>query len=262
MSEIDLELREINKVFQRKTGDIVKGLSDINLSVQKGEVVAIIGTNGAGKSTLFNALAGLIQVDSGQIQLVGEDITRQSQFDLADRVARVFQNPGMGTAPRMTVFENLMLASKRGQKRGWSISLTHNNKDIMAQYLEQFHLDLEKRLDLPIENLSGGQRQTISLVMATIQKPQLLLLDEHTSALDPRTAKQVMEMTQKMVREENLTTLMITHRIQDAINYSDRIIVMHQGRMVKEYNKDDITALEVGTIYEFMENLVEIEANA
>lgn len=262
MNQNYLHLEDVNKTFTRKTGDLVHGLQNINLSVKEGEVLAIIGTNGAGKSTLFNSLAGLIPIDSGQIILADEDISKQSQFELADRVARVFQDPSMGTAPRMTVFENLMLAKKRGQKRGWSLSLNSTNKKEIAGYLEQFHLDLEKRLDLPIENLSGGQRQTVSLVMATLQKPQLLLLDEHTSALDPRTAKQVMTMTHKMIKEHNLTTLMITHHMQDALNYGDRIVAMHQGKIARIYEKDEIKDLEVGHLYQMMEELVEIEANA
>lgn len=255
-----LKLEKVDKVFQRNGGSTVKGLDNINLQVQEGEVIGIIGTNGAGKSTLFNALAGLIMADSGRIELAGEDVTRQNQYQLANRVARVFQNPSMGTAPRMTVFENLMLAKKRGQSRGLSLSLNANNKAEMAEYLKQFHLDLEKRLDLAIENLSGGQRQIISLVMATLLKPQLLLLDEHTSALDPRTARQVMEMTQNMVREHYLTTLMITHHMQDALNYSDRIVVMHQGAIHRIYEGEERATLEVGHLYEMLENLVELEA--
>lgn len=257
-----LEIEHISKVFQRKTGDIVKGLEDITLTANKGEIIAIIGTNGAGKSTLFNALTGHITPDVGSIHLNQQDITTIPQIQRASIVARVFQNPSMGTAPRMSVFENLMLASKRGQRRGLSFSLNSTNKEKMAEYISQFNLDLEKRLDLPIEYLSGGQRQIISLVMATIQKPELLLLDEHTSALDPRTAKQVMQMTHKMVTENNLTTLMITHHMQDALNYGDRIVVLHQGKIAKVYNKEEIASLEVGHLYELMEKLVEIEANA
>ena len=262
MTENYLELNNVSKVFQRRTGDIVKGLEDITLSVKQGEIIAIIGTNGAGKSTLFNALTGHIEPDEGSILLNNTDITKIPQIKRASIVARVFQNPSMGTAPRMSVFENLMLASKRGKKRGLSLSLNAENKAEMAEYISQFNLDLEKRLDLPIEYLSGGQRQIISLVMATIQKPQLLLLDEHTSALDPRTAKQVMEMTHKMVTENNLTTLMITHHMQDAIKYGDRIVVLHQGKIANVYSKEEIASLEIGHLHELMEKLVEIEANA
>lgn len=262
MVENYLELNNLEKVFQRKTGDIVKGLQDISLSAKKGEIIAIIGTNGAGKSTLFNALTGHTQPDSGSIMLNGVDITKIPQVKRAAIVSRVFQDPNMGTAPRMSVFENLMLANKRGQKRGLSLSLNTDNKEKMAEYISQFNLDLEKRLDLPIEYLSGGQRQTISLVMATLQKPELLLLDEHTSALDPRTAKQVMEMTHKMVKDHELTTLMITHHMQDALKYGDRIVALHQGKIAKVYEKEEIAGLEIGHLHELLEKLVELEANA
>lgn len=255
-----LRLTNINKTFQRQGGDRVRGLDNISIEMARGEVLGIIGTNGAGKSTLFNVLAGLFDADSGRIELAGQDVTAESQFQLADRVARVFQNPSMGTAPRMTVFENLMLAQKRGQTRGFGISLTRSNREAMAEYLKTFNLDLEHRLDVPIENLSGGQRQTISLVMATLMKPQLLLLDEHTSALDPRTARLVMEMTQDLVREHGLTTIMITHHMQDALTYCDRIAVMHQGHLVQIYEADEVPNLEVGNLYEMLEGLVEIEA--
>lgn len=261
MSEKYLELKGLSKVFQRKTGDIVQGLKDINLSVEKGEIIAIIGTNGAGKSTLFNALTGHIKLDQGNIHVNSKEITHIPQVERASIVARVFQDPNMGTAPRMTVFENMMLANKRGQKRGLSLSLNPNNKEKIAQHVAQFNLDLEKRLDLPIEHLSGGQRQTISLVMATLQKPELLLLDEHTSALDPRTAKQVMEMTYNMVKDHQLTTLMITHHMQDALKYADRIVALHQGQIAKVYDKNEIPRLQIGDLHELLEKMVEIEAN-
>lgn len=262
MSEKYLELNGLSKVFQRQTGDTVKGLEDINLTVDKGEIIAIIGTNGAGKSTLFNALTGHIKLDKGSIKLNSKNITSVPQVERASLVARVFQDPNMGTAPRMTVFENLMLANKRGKKRGLSISLNSANKNNIAEHVAQFNLDLEKRLDLPIEYLSGGQRQTISLVMATLQQPELLLLDEHTSALDPRTAKQVMEMTLQMVKEKNLTTLMITHHMQDALKYADRIVALHQGKIAKVYNNEEMADLQIGDLHELLEKMVEIEANA
>ncbi|XJS11678.1 ABC transporter ATP-binding protein [Aerococcaceae bacterium WGS1372] len=262
MTEKYLVLNELSKVFQRKTGDIVQGLQDINLTVNKGEIIAIIGTNGAGKSTLFNALTGHIKLDSGLIHLNSKDITDIPQVERASIVARVFQDPNMGTAPRMTVFENMMLAKKRGQKRGLSFSLNQENKDKIGQYVAQFNLDLEKRLDLPIEHLSGGQRQTISLVMATLQQPELLLLDEHTSALDPRTAKQVMEMTHKMVKDNHLTTLMITHHMQDALKYADRIVALHQGKIAKIYSNEEKESLQIGDLHELLEKMVEIDANA
>lgn len=251
-----LELKHVNKTFQRKTGESVHVLNDINLSIEKGEVIAIIGTNGAGKSTLLNALTGSINIDSGEILLADKMIQHLDQVQVAKYIGRVFQDPSMGTAPRMTVFENLMLAKKRGEFRGLGKSLTHENFEAMQEYVSKFHLNLENRLELPIENLSGGQRQIISLLMATMQQPELLLLDEHTAALDPRTANQVMTTTQEMVRAQELTTIMITHHLHDALKYSDRIILMHHGQIKKIYTQDEIAHLKAGDLYQYMEDIV------
>lgn len=250
-----IELVDVSKRFNRGKGDLVSGLDKVNLKIEKGEVIGVIGTNGAGKSTLFNCLSGQIKIDEGQIFLGDHEISELKPMDISRKIGRVFQDPRMGTAPRMTVFENLMLARKRGEKRLFGRSLTEKNYEEMIEYLKPFRLDLEKRLDVPIENLSGGQRQTISLVMATLQEPQLLLLDEHTAALDPRTAKQVMAMTQDIVRQLNLTTLMITHHLQDALTYSDRIIVMHQGQISKIFSKEDISQLTAADLFSTIERL-------
>lgn len=250
-----IELIDVTKQFSRGKGDIVSGLDKVNLKIEKGEVIGVIGTNGAGKSTLFNCLSGQIKLDAGQIMLGEHEISSLKPMDISRKIGRVFQDPRMGTAPRMTVFENLMLARKRGEKRLFGRSLTDKNYADMVEYLKPFRLDLEKRLDVPIENLSGGQRQTISLVMATLQEPQLLLLDEHTAALDPRTAKQVMAMTQDIVRQLNLTTLMITHHLQDALTYSDRIIVMHQGKISQIFSKEEIVQLTPADLFSTIERL-------
>lgn len=250
-----IELVDVSKRFNRGKGDLVSGLDKVNLTIKKGEVIGVIGTNGAGKSTLFNCLSGQIKLDEGQIFLGDHEISNLKAMEISRKIGRVFQDPRMGTAPRMTVFENLMLARKRGEKRLFGRSLTDKNYAEMVEYLKPFRLDLEKRLDVPIENLSGGQRQTISLVMATLQEPQLLLLDEHTAALDPRTAKQVMKMTQDIVRQLNLTTLMITHHLQDALTYSDRIIVMHQGQISKIFSQEEITQLTAADLFRTIERL-------
>lgn len=250
-----IELVDVSKRFNRGKGDLVSGLDKVNLTIEKGEVIGVIGTNGAGKSTLFNCLSGQIKLDEGQIFLGDHEISDLKAMEISRKIGRVFQDPRMGTAPRMTVFENLMLARKRGEKRLFGRSLTDKNYAEMVEYLKPFRLDLEKRLDVPIENLSGGQRQTISLVMATLQEPQLLLLDEHTAALDPRTAKQVMKMTQDIVRQLNLTTLMITHHLQDALTYSDRIIVMHQGQISKIFSQEEITQLTAADLFRTIERL-------
>ena len=251
-----LEIINVNKSFKNKFGDPISGLKNINLKVSQGEVIAIIGTNGAGKSTLMNCITGQIPIDSGQIYLNQDRIDQWGQIRLAKYIGRVFQDPNMGTAPRMTVFENLILASKRRQRRLFTKSLTRENYDSMAQYLRKFNLDLENRLDLPIEILSGGQRQIISLLMASLRQPKLLLLDEHTAALDPRTAKQVMEMSYKMIRDLKLTTFMITHHLQDALDFSDRIIVMHQGRIAKEFSQNELKGKNSSDLYQILESLM------
>lgn len=261
MSQTQLILKNLTKTFYNQNGERVGGITDINLSVKKGEVVSIIGTNGAGKSTLFNCLAKNIEADSGEIILSDTNLTHQTSQKASQKISRVFQDARMGTAPRMTVFENLMLAKKRGKKRGFSISLTNENEMEMKEYLSQFHLGLENQLDVPIENLSGGQRQTVALVMATLLKPELLLLDEHTAALDPRTGRQVMEMTAEMIKNDCLTTLMITHSINDALEFSDRIILMHQGKIQREFKKEEIPELTPGSIYQLLEDLVIMEAH-
>lgn len=253
-----LEIHKISKNFTRDNGETVRGLNQLSLSVAKGEVIGILGTNGAGKSTFFNALTGQNPVDEGEIILNGQRIDRQTPVESSQSISRVFQDPTMGTAPRMSVFENLMLALKRGEKRGLTFSLTDHYREEMAQRLAHFKLDLENRLDVPMEYLSGGQRQAVALVMATIKKPQLLLLDEHTAALDPRTGEDVMAMTQKIVQEEGITTLMITHHLQDAIDYCDRIIVMHQGSIRTVYDQTQIQSLTPSEIFQEMEDLVAV----
>ncbi|HFI0463862.1 TPA: ABC transporter ATP-binding protein [Streptococcus suis] len=260
MTQTAIQLINVSKHFTRQTGEVV-GLSEINLSIDQGQVIGIVGTNGAGKSTLLNTLTGQLPIDRGEILIQDKSLLKMKPKEIAAQIGRVFQDPRMGTAPRMTVFENLMLAQKRGQSRGFSKSLTKNNYDQMAEALSQFKLDLENRLDVPMENLSGGQRQAVSLIMATLQKPQLLLLDEHTAALDPRTAKQVMGMTQWMIEKYQLTTLMITHHLQDALTYCDKVLVMHRGQISQILDKDQLSGMSAGDLYQILENLVILEAD-
>lgn len=245
-----IQLSQVNKRFVRSHGDIVHSLKDIDLTIETGEIVSVVGTNGAGKSTLFNALTGQIKIDSGEIKINGKRVNQLPPVERAGLIGRVFQNPEQGTAPRMTVFENLMLASKRGQRRGFSQSLTPINYKEMQTYLTPYGLNIEDRLDIPISNLSGGQRQIVSLLMATLKRPNLLLLDEHTASLDPRTARQVMATTIDMVEQQNLTTLMITHQLQDAVQYSDRIILMHQGQIHLIYESDEVSQMDSTSLYQ------------
>lgn len=257
-----VKLNQLHKSFINKSGEVIAGIHDINLSVEDGEIIGIIGTNGAGKSTLMNCLTGQIPLDSGQIFIDDEQVDRWGQIKLAKYIGRVFQDPRMGTAPRMTVFENLILAKKRGQGRGLQKSLTAENYQALQDHLHQFHLNLDQRLDVPIENLSGGQRQIVALIMATLVKPKILILDEHTAALDPRTAKQVMQMSYQMIRQLNLTTFMITHQLQDALDYSDRLLVLHQGRIVDVYNQTELKSLTTTDLFRKLESLMESESEA
>lgn len=250
-----IQLENVTKIFKRQTGEEV-GLKHISFSIEKGEVIGLLGTNGAGKSTLFNCLSGQTPIDSGEILIQGKSLQKMKSREKALKIGRVFQDPRLGTAPRMTVFENLVLAKKRGQQRGLHISLNEATYREMVDLLTPFKLDLENRLDIPIENLSGGQRQAISLIMATLQKPELLLLDEHTAALDPRTANQVMTMTNKMIQDHQLTTIMITHHLQDALTYCDKVFIMHRGHIAISLEKESLTQLSTGDLYEMMEQLV------
>lgn len=229
-----LELQNISKTFFAGTANEVRSLRDVSLSLKTGSFVNIIGTNGSGKSTLLNAVAGTFFVDSGQILMDCEDMTRKSEFRRAWRIGRVFQNPFAGSAPSMTIAENLALASRRGLSRGLGWSLSPKLRREIADRLSSLKMGLEDRLDNPIGSLSGGQRQAITLLMATWVRPDLLLLDEHTAALDPKSADQVIRLTHEIVSRDKLTTLMVTHSMQQAVSLGDRIIMMHSGRIVAD----------------------------
>lgn len=229
-----LKVSEVVKTFYAGTPNEVRSLRRVSLSMEQGSFVNIIGTNGSGKSTFLNALAGVFQVDSGRIRLDDEDITKWPEHRRARKIGRVFQNPFSGTAPTMTIAENLALAARRGMSRGLRLSLSSSLQDEMRDRLRILKMGLEDRLDSPIGNLSGGQRQAITLLMATWHKPALLLLDEHTAALDPRSADQVIRLTHAIVSQERLTTLMVTHSMQQAVSLGDRIILMHAGQIVAD----------------------------
>lgn len=214
-------------------------IKNIQLDVKQEEFVVILGGNGAGKSTLFNLLDGTLTPSKGQILLDGKDITRMPLKQQAQKIARVFQDPKQGTAPRMTVLENLMLAKNKG-----NISLFHLEKPqkeaaSLKQLLARSQNDLENRLNTATESLSGGQRQALSLFMATLQRPELLLLDEHTAALDPKSGEKVMELTNELVNQEKLTCLMITHHLEDALKYGNRLIILKDGEIAADFNEEE-----------------------
>lgn len=229
-----LEVSNIFKTFNAGTSNEVRSLQGVTLSIKPGSFVIIIGTNGSGKSTLLNAVAGTFFVDAGKIELGGEDITHLPEYRRARRIGRVFQNPFSGSAPTMTIAENLALAARRGLSRRLGWSLSQRLHDEIAERIRSLNMGLENRLDNAIGSLSGGQRQAITLLMASWLKPDLLLLDEHTAALDPRSADQVIRLTHEIVSRDQLTTLMVTHSMQQAVHLGDRIIMMHRGQIIAD----------------------------
>lgn len=230
-----LEIRGISKTFHPGTPNEVRALQHVDLSVADGSFVVVVGTNGSGKSTLLNAVAGTFLVDAGSIHLAGHDVTRWPEHRRACLVGRVFQNPFTGTAPDMSVAENLALAARRGRSRGLGWALRADFADDMRERVRQLGLGLEDRLDNSMGTLSGGQRQALTLLMATWLRPQLLLLDEHTAALDPKSADQVIRMSEEVILRDNLTAMMVTHSMQQAARLGDRLIMMHRGRIIHDF---------------------------
>lgn len=234
-----LDVNHISKTFNPGTVNEKKALADLDLHLADGDFVTVIGGNGAGKSTLLNAVAGVWPVDSGSIVLDGEDLTGQPDFRRAKNIGRVFQDPMMGTAPDMQVEENLALAMRRGGKRGLKWEVTNKEREIYREQLKALGLGLEDRMKAKVGLLSGGQRQALTLFMATLKRPKLLLLDEHTAALDPATAAKVLELSEMLIKENSLTTLMITHNMTDAIKHGNRLIMMNEGKIILDISGDE-----------------------
>ena len=224
-----LKIEHISKTFNPGTVNEKQAIRDLSLNLEKGDFATIIGSNGAGKSTLFNAICGDFLTDSGMIMLDGQDITFMPQHVRAKTIGRLYQDPMRGTAPGMTIEENLALAAGKG---GWLSHVSRQEKERFHEELKLLDIGLEKRMTQPVGLLSGGQRQALTLLMATLKKPRLLLLDEHTAALDPKTAAKVLETTDKIVNSEHLTTLMITHNMRDAIAHGNRLIMMNAGHVI------------------------------
>lgn len=243
-----LKIENIEKTFNAGTINEKKALNKVSLELKDGEFVTVIGSNGAGKSTLFNAIAGGFICDAGKIMIDDIDITKLPEYKRAKYVGRVFQDPMNGTAADMWVEENLALAKRRGQKRGMGAGITAEERKEYYEMLKGFDLGLEDRLTSKVGLLSGGQRQTVTLLMATLQKPKLLLLDEHTAALDPKTAEKVLALTDQIVRRDNLTTFMVTHNMKDAINYGDRLIMMNNGKIVLDISGEEKKKLTVADL--------------
>jgi putative tryptophan/tyrosine transport system ATP-binding protein len=230
-----LELQQVRKTFNAGTPNEVRPLRGIDLTVDEGSFVVIIGTNGSGKSTLLNAVAGTFFVDEGRIRVGGQDVTRWPEYRRAALIGRVFQNPFSGTAPSLSIAENLALAARRGLPRGFGWALGRSLHGEMVERVRLLNMGLEHRLASPIGSLSGGQRQALTLLMATWLKPRLLLLDEHTAALDPKSAEQVIRVSEQVITRDKLTTLMVTHSMPQAVELGDRLVMMHRGRILHDF---------------------------
>jgi len=229
-----LAIANVTKTFNPGTPNEVRALRNVSLVLENGSFLIIIGTNGSGKSTLLNAVAGSFYADSGSLTLAGQTITRWPEHRRAKLIGRVFQNPFSGTAPSMSIAENLAMAAHRGRPRGFGWALNHRLKSELRDRIRSLNMGLEDRIDNAIGTLSGGQRQALTLLMASWLKPELLLLDEHTAALDPKSADQVIRLTHEIIQRDKLTTLMVTHSMQQAVHLGDRIVMMHRGQVLHD----------------------------
>ncbi len=227
-----LELKSISKVFNAGTVDEKILFDGFNLKINDGEFVSVVGSNGSGKTTVLNIISGDVLPDSGSVILDGSDITAMKNYKRARKIARVFQNPAMGTCPTMTIFENMSVADNKGKAYNLTPGLNHKRKDFYREQLSMLHMGLEDRLETKAGTLSGGQRQALALIMATISDPKLLLLDEHTAALDPKSADTVMMLTDRVVKEKKLTAIMVTHNLRYAVEYGSCTVMFHEGKIV------------------------------
>ena len=243
-----LELKNLHKTFNPGTVNEKHALNGLSLRLEDGDFVTVIGGNGAGKSTMLNAIAGVWPVDAGSILVDGKDITRMEEHQRARYIGRVFQDPMMGTAATMEIEENLALALRRGRMRTLRTGITAGERAEYRELLKKLDLGLEDRMTSKVGLLSGGQRQALTLLMATLKKPKLLLLDEHTAALDPKTAHKVLTLSDQMVQEDHLTTLMITHNMKDAIHYGNRLIMMHEGNIIYDVRGAEKEKLQVSDL--------------
>ncbi len=250
-----LDIKSVSKTFNAGTVNEKRALNGLELHLNEGDFVTVIGGNGAGKSTMLNAIAGTWLVDEGQILIDGVDVTTLPEHKRAKYLGRVFQDPMTGTAASMQIEENLALAARRGKKRTLRIGITHKEREEYKEALKVLDLGLEERLTTQVGLLSGGQRQALTLLMATLQKPRLLLLDEHTAALDPKTAAKVLEVTETIVQRDKLTTIMITHNMKDAIAHGNRLVMMHEGHIIYDVSGEEKKNLKVADLLKKFEEV-------
>lgn len=242
-----LEIKNVTKIFNKEEGieNQKVALDNVSLKIEAGDFVTIIGGNGSGKSTLMNIISGVFEPDSGMVIIDGEDVTKMGESKRARYLGRVFQDPNMGTAPNMSILENLEIASRRGMVSSLRWGFRKENQVIFEQSLKKLNLGLEKRMTSKVGLLSGGQRQAVTLIMATLNNPKLLLLDEHTAALDPKTANKVLTLTDEVVNENKLTTLMITHNMKDALKYGNRLIMLSDGHIILDVKGEEKSKLTI-----------------
>jgi putative ABC transport system ATP-binding protein len=248
-----LKVKGVHKTFFPGTMSEKKALCGLDLEMKSGDFITVIGGNGAGKSTMLNAIAGVFPIDKGSIEIDGVEITKKPEHKRAKYIGRVFQDPMLGTAAGMMIEENLAIAARRGKTPGFAWSLASNDREKFKEMLKELDLGLEDRMNSKVGLLSGGQRQALTLLMATIKKPQLLLLDEHTAALDPKTAEKVLKLTKNIVNKHKLTTLMITHNMRDALRFGNRLVMMHEGRIVVDVQGEEKSRLEIPDLLQLFE---------
>ncbi|MTI69356.1 MAG: ATP-binding cassette domain-containing protein [Firmicutes bacterium] len=250
-----LEIQNLSKTFNKSTVNEKKVFKGFSLDVKKGDFITIIGSNGAGKSSLLNIISGSIKEDQGYLKLNDKTINKLPEYKRTKHISRVFQDPSLGTSPSMTILENLSMAYNKGKKFGLTMGVSKKNKEYFIKILSKLSLGLEGQLNTKVGLLSGGQRQALSLIMATMSNPELLLLDEHTAALDPKTSKIIVDLTKSIVKEKKITTLMVTHNLNQAINVGNRILMFHQGEIVIDIKGKEKKSLNIDKLMDYFEKI-------
>ncbi len=248
-----LEIKNISKTFNAGTANEKRAIEDLSITINDGDFITVIGGNGAGKSTLLNLISGTYSLDTGKVIINGEDVSKQKEYKRASKIGRVFQDPMVGTCADLSIEENFSIASRRGKARTLKKGLKEQERKKYVELIKSLNLGLESRLGSKVGLLSGGQRQALTLLMATLVRPELLLLDEHTAALDPKTANRVLTLTETLVKKDNLTTLMITHNMKDAIKYGNRLIMMSDGKIILDVSGEEKAKLTVSDLLQIFE---------